>query len=302
MARRLDIALVQWELRAVPDFAAFAKQAIELLDVAAGADLVVFPENLTFSLLTTHPGWEAAELSTVTRLADYTLEYENLFSAEARTRGQHILAGSHLIEEDGHYLNSGYLFGPGGEILRHAKTHVCSTEAQCMTSEGDELEVWDVREAKVGVMICSEAEIPECATTLARLGAEILLCPSYTFSEHGFWRIRHCAQSRAIENQVYVAQCCTSGTPGGPLPHGWARSAIISPCEPDWPANGLLAEAPLGEQTVIRGTVDLERLEQARAGDVAPTFRDRRRRAEVYRRWQAQLNLSTTSVPKCDGR
>ena len=125
--------------------------------------------------------------------------------------------------------------------------------------------------------MCYEAEIPECAASLAEQGAEIILCPSLTFTEEGFWRVRHCAQARAIENQVYVVHCGGSATlpPDGPLPSPWGRSSILSPCDTPWDApNGVVAESPAPNiETVVRGVVDLDRLHENRENGAAPTFR-----------------------------
>ncbi len=69
--------------------------------------------------------------------------------------------------------------------------------------------------AKVGFNICYEAEIPECAATLAEQGAELILTPSATFTEQGFWRVRHCCHARCIENQIYLVHCCWAETRAG---------------------------------------------------------------------------------------
>ena len=87
--------------------------------------------------------------------------------------------------------------------------------------------------ATVGITICYEVEIPEVASSLAYQGAEILLCPSYTLGEEGFWRVRHCAAARAIEDQVYVVQSGTSADRlSETIPGTWARSSISRPATP----------------------------------------------------------------------
>ncbi|MGE6377015.1 nitrilase-related carbon-nitrogen hydrolase [Peribacillus muralis] len=62
---------------------------------------------------------------------------------------------------------------------------------------------------KIGLTVGYEAEIPEGSRILTWRGADIIFCPSYTFTEAGFWRVRHCAHARAIENQVYIVHCPT---------------------------------------------------------------------------------------------
>src|SRR5262249_52670653 len=219
----------------------------------------------------------------------FTEEYRALFAAEARARGQTILAGSHLVRQGGQTLNVAHLFEPGGIVRAHAKTHIFPAESAWKSGEGERLEPFDLRSARAGVAICYEAEIPECASSYAEQGVEVVLCPSFTLTEHGFWRVRHCAQARAIENQIYVVHCSAVGAPGAPLPGAWGQSSILSPCDTPWPVNGVLAEAQANREEVIRAELDLGLLHENREAGAAPTFRDRRRRARLYREWPSHL-------------
>ena len=299
MPRTVSIAACQFVVRPVGSFDEFAAHARGLLDKAAGADLVLFPELFTIELFTTFPDWMDRPVSELTRIhrygnTCYTEDYRRLFESEARERGQHIVAGSHLEKKGGRYLNVAYLYGPDGLVHTHDKTHIFPAEAEWSTEEGDTIEMVELPFAKVGFNVCYEAEIPECAASLAEQGAEIILCPSLTFTEEGFWRVRHCAQARAIENQVYVVHCGGSAVlpPGGPLPSPWGRSSILSPCDAPWDApNGVVAESPEPNiETVVQGVVDLDRLHENRENGAAPTFRDRRRRADLYGEWPGHFN------------
>jgi predicted amidohydrolase len=176
-------------------------------------------------------------------------------------------------------------------VHTHVKTHIFPAESTWSTSEGDALEVIDLPFGKVAFNICYEAEIPECASTAVEQGAEIILCPSFTFTEFGFWRVRHCAQARAIENQVYFVHCCTGGRPGAPLPNGWAQSSILSPCDSPWTPAGIVSQATVNEEMVVRGEIDVDKLYENREHGVAPTYRDRRRRADLYASWPSHLSV-----------
>lgn len=291
MARNVSIAACQFVLRPVASFDAFAAQVTRLLDQAKNADLVLFPELFTVALFTTFPDWQNLPVSELPRIDRYTGEYRSFFEAEAKSRKQYIVAGSHLEKRGGRYLNVSYLYGPSGLVHAHEKTHIFPAESAWQTEEGDRMEAVDLPFARVGFNVCYEAEIPECAATLAEQGAEIILCPSFTFSEMGFWRVRHCAQARCVENQVYFVHCCTGGElPPGPLPNGWARSSILSPCDSPWenPA-GIVAEAERGKEVVVHGVVDIDKIHANRETGVAPTHRDRRRRAHLYREWPSHL-------------
>jgi predicted amidohydrolase len=285
MARTVNIAACNFAVRPVSSFDEFAAHVRQLLDGASGADLVLFPELFTVELFTTFPEWKELATSDLIRIDQYTGDYRSLFESEAKERSQFIVAGSHLMKENGRYLNIGHLYEPDGTLHTHEKTHIFPAEADWQTEEGDEMRVIDLPFAKVGFNICYEAEIPECSAALTEQGVEIILCPSFTFLEYGFWRVRHCAQARCIENQVYFVHCCTGGQPGAPLPNGWARSSILSPCDVLWTADGIVAQAEPNAEVVVRGEVDIDKLYENRETGAAPTYRDRRRRAGLYASW-----------------
>jgi predicted amidohydrolase len=267
-------------------FVDFRRRVQGFLDqVPAESHYVIFPELFTVGLLTTYPNAERLSAAALTRIDEFTAEYHDLFRQAARGRGQFIVAGSHLERHGERYFNVAHVFTPDGKDLTHKKTHIFPAEAQWHTAEGDDLEVWQLGPAKVGVSVCYEAEIPEVSRILALKGAEIILCPSYTFTEFGFWRVRHCAQARCVENQIYFAHCCTIGHPGAPLPDGFGRSSILSPCDVAWTPNGIVAEAETNRPMVVTGTVEIEALYENRKKGAAPTFHDRSRRADVYRKY-----------------
>jgi predicted amidohydrolase len=174
------------------------------------------------------------------------------------------------------------LFTPDGRELMHAKTHIFPAESEWKTAEGDELEVWDLGPARTGVAICYETEIPEVIRILAYRGAEVILCPSFTLSEAGFWRVRHCAQARCIENQIYFVHCCAIGDAGAPLPSAYGRSSILSPCDRGWNPSGIVVEAEANQPMVISARLDLDALHDNRETGAATTFHDRTRRAAMY--------------------
>ncbi|UGS38299.1 carbon-nitrogen hydrolase family protein [Capillimicrobium parvum] len=294
MARHISIAAANFAVRPVSSFDEFGAHCETLLNQAKGADLVLFPELLTVELFSTYSDWKSAPISELTRIDEFTQEYLDFFTEQARTRDQFIVGGSHLLKDGDRYVNVGHLFEPSGTVHTHVKTHIFPAEAGWSTEEGTTVEAIELPFAKVAFNICYEAEIPECAATAAEQGAEIILCPSFTFTEFGFWRVRHCAQARAIENQVYFVHCCTGGRPGAPLPNGWAQSSILTPCDMPWTPDGIVAQATPNEEMVVHGTVDIDRLYENRDNGAAPTFRDRRRRADLYASWPSH----TTAVPR----
>jgi predicted amidohydrolase len=295
MSREVRIAACQFRVERLRDFSDFEKRVTILLDkVPSNTDYTVFPELFTVGLLTLEPEYDALPVAELIRIDKHTAQYRRLFQREAKDRRLNIIAGSHLERHGDQYLNVAHIFTADGRELTHAKTHIFPAEANWSTSEGDDLRVIeDVGPAKIAIETCYEAEIPELSRIHALMGAELVICPSFTFTEYGFWRVRHCAQARCIENQIYFTHCCTAGEPGAPLPNGFARSSILTPCDSPWSPNGVVAEAETNQHTVVTGTVDLDALHKNRQDGVAPTFRDRTRRADVYRKYEPYATMVT---------
>lgn len=285
--RKVKITACQFRVEKVPSFEAFQNKVEELMDqVPTDSDYIIFPELFTVGLLASFPNSDQLTAADLIKINEYTPQYKELFSNIAKKRKQIIIAGSHLERRENKYFNIAYIFDKDGSYVEHKKTHIFPAEANWQTSEGDSLEVYSIGPAKIGLAVCYEAEIPEVSRILSVNGAEIIFCPSYTFTEAGFWRVRHCAQARAIENQVYFVHCPTVGEPGDPLPNGFGRSSILSPCDHAWTANGIVAESETNTHTLVTGTVDIDELYENRKTGAATTFVDRTRREDVYRKYK----------------
>lgn len=295
MAREVHIAACQFRVERLNSFSDFEKQVLTLLNkVPDKTDYAVFPELFTVGLLTLEQDYENLSVAELVRIEKYTEQYRHLFRREAIDRGLNIIAGSHLERRRNSYLNTAHIFTADGRELTHEKTHIFPAEANWSTGEGDELQVIEnVGPAKIAIETCYEAEIPELSRIHALMGAELIICPSFTFTEYGFWRVRYCAQARCIENQIYFTHCCTAGEPGGPLPNGYARSSILTPCDTPWNPNGIVAQAETNQHTVITGAVDLDVLHKNRQDGAAPTFRDRTRREEIYSKYPPYATMVT---------
>ena len=215
----------------------------QLLDQTDGADLVLFPSCSRSSCSRRSADWKETPTSELTRVDEYTQDYRALFESEAKERSQYIVAGSHLMKENGRFVNIGHLFEPDGTVHTHVKTHIFPAEAEWHTEEGDEMESIELPFAKVGFNICYEAEIPECSATLTEQGAEIILCPSFTFTEYGFWRVQALRRRRGHREPGVLRA----------LLHGWPTGRATSqrmgaeldpqPLRPPVEPDGIVAQA-----------------------------------------------------------
>ena len=75
------------------------------------------------------------------------------------------------------------------------------------------------------VAICFEAEIAQKYQIMAYDGAGVILYPSFTFSEAGFWHIVGVIPRRgASKIKLTFVHCCTIGNAETTLPPGYGRS------------------------------------------------------------------------------
>jgi predicted amidohydrolase len=271
----IKISAVQFSYKPIKLFKDFEENVENLVKKAEGSDITVFPEAFTLELQYLFPNYN------VGRIYELTEEYLDLFSRLSKVYNQVIIAGSHIVLENDKRYNTGYIFYPDGQVKKHRKSHLMPYENKMGLIQGDSIDLFDIEDVKIGLAICYEIEFPELVRTLTLQGAKIIICPSYTIDEYGFWRVRHCCQARAIENQIYVVHSCLVGTSAIPGLVGWGKSSILSPCEAPWNPNGVIAEAEVNEEMVITGVLDLTLLEKKRKRGVAPTLNDRR--PELYK-------------------
>lgn len=254
------LAAVSFPLTAPGDYAAWTLEAKKWLNEAhaQNAELVVFPEYMSLSLENDagFKSWFAGE-------------FQNLFQSEARRTGMIILAGTHNIG-----TNTAALFKPSGEIILQHKIHLIPSEPDIKA--GEELAVVNFSQGKLTTTICYDVEFPELTRAAVKAGINLLLCPSWTEKDDGFHRVRTCALARAIENQLFVVHAPLVGSlkPWGIDESAVGSAAILAPCDPAFPANGILAEGPWSQGAVVMADVDFELLKKVRLEGAVRTYRD----------------------------
>lgn len=280
----LNVTVVPYHLRSIKDFSDFAFQVEEYAVKASPhrPDLLLYPEFLTTQLMSFFPGEEPGKL--IRRLDNYTGDYLELFRGLAARYGCHIVGGTHVTGEAGAFYNTAFLFYPDGRVEAQRKIHLTPTEKRdWLLTAGNQLQVFTVNGIKVGILICYDIEFPETARALAGAGADLILCPSCTDDVHGLWRVRHTAQSRAVENQIFVTVTGTTGE----LPsvnymeENYGQGVILTPCDLGFPPGGVLAESPVNTDTLASGTLDFETLWRIRREGSVTLRQDMR--PEVYR-------------------
>lgn len=257
-----------------------------------GAKLVVFPEYLTGQLLSLASKMNNAEACEY--LHRFTDEYKSRFTKMSRETGLILLGGTHIHREnapagaEARYYNEAFLFFPDGRIEGCKKVHLTPEEQRAWPLlPGNEYKVHETTVGKIAVQVCYDIEFPEGARIVADMGAEIILCPSYTDAAAGYWRVRHCSQARAVENQLYVA---LSGLVGSmpdveQVDAGYCQAGIFAPCDKPFPDNGIIAVGSSNRNGVVCASADLDMLAYNRAhGGVAPFYNRRTALYDTYRK------------------
>lgn len=261
---------------------------------AEEARLIMFPEYLTGHLLSLASAMSNAQACEY--LHRFTDQYKSRFHKMSRESGMIILAGTHIHREGAPagnapaaYYNEAFLFFPDGRIEGYKKIHLTPEEQRAWPLlPGDRYQVLDTEIGKLAVQICYDIEFPESVRIVADLGAEIVLCPSYTDTAAGYWRVRHCSQARAIENQLYVV---LSGLVGqmpevAQVDAGYSQAGVFAPCDKPFPDNGIIAIGSANRNGVVCGSTDLRLLAQNRLeGGVAPFYN---RRAALYSAYRSE--------------
>lgn len=266
---KIRISAINFKISPVGSFDDFADHVIRLVDQVTieKPDFIIFPELFTIELM--HLFDDVKEISEkFIRLTCFTDDFLNLFKNLARENTCYIVGGSHLKAVEGKYLNTSHLFTPEGRIFEQSKCHLIPIE-KAWTTPGSSVSVFETDKAKISILICYDMEFPETARLAALQGAEILISPSATLDRSGFWRVRHCAQARCIEDQAYAVHCCLLG--GTSDIFFWGRSSILTPCDMGFPEKGIAKESKTNKEMVITAELDTELLHEIRAqGAVRP--------------------------------
>jgi len=174
------------------------------------------------------------------------------------------------------YYNTSLTFSPSGDLLAtHRKVHLFDIDIpgrikfkeSDVLSPGDHITVVDLPEyGRIGVAICYDIRFPELAMIAARRGCFALIYPGAFNLTTGPLHWRLLGQSRAVDNQVYVAMCSPARDMTASY-HAWGHSLIADPMAQ------VLAEAEENE-TIVSAELDNSTIEGARKGI---PLRDQRR-------------------------
>ncbi|TYR80509.1 hypothetical protein FZC66_09025 [Priestia megaterium] len=156
------------------------------------ADLIVLPEFFTTGIL--FSGKEQILKQAELIPGDYTCN--KLIEIASKHRCH--LIGSIIEIDNGSLYNTAVVIGPDGYIGKQRKIHLPNYEKQFF-AHGDELNVFNIKDTKVGVITCFDCWFPEASRILASKGAQII-CHSANIISASTYDI---VKVRAMENVVF---------------------------------------------------------------------------------------------------
>lgn len=198
----------------------------------------------------------------------------------AHRHGIHIIGGTYPVSVTHDVLVNRCLIAfSGAPSLFQDKIHMTRFEKEAWKISppcDPSLMIFELSGVSAAVAICYDIEFPKVAAAAAEAGVELLLVPSCTDNVHGYWRVRHCAQARAVENQCFVAMA--SVVEGDPrfseMDIHYGQAGIFAPCDGAFPERGVLAEGTLHREGVVWADLDLDLLHDIRRQGSVLNLRD----------------------------
>ena len=273
------LGIVQAQMRPTDGMAAFFDNAEFFIDAVSGykSDFCIFPEYLNAPLMA--PFNHLGPAASIRKLAEFTDEIREFFTRKAVEYNINIITGTMPLYEDGRLYNVAHLCRRDGTWDSQYKLHITPSEMNDWGMVGgDKLQVFDTDCGKVAILICYDVEFPELGRILADQGLQILFVPFCTDTSTGYYRVRHCAQARAIENECYVA---ISGSVGN-LPNvvnmdiQYAQSCVLCPSDFAFPNGAVVSEATTNTEMTLIVDVDLDDLKDLHSHGSVRNLKQRR--------------------------
>ena len=266
-ARRVRVCAAQYHMRAIGSFEELERSVEFFVDSADSyhCHFLLFPEYFTYQLLSFKKRLSMKEAAE--ELAGYTDRYVNMFKRIAQKYNIYIIGGSHPVSRDGKYYNTAHLFTPTGNVYTQDKLHITPVERNEGGIEpGTAIRVFRTPLARIAIQVCYDIEFPEVSRLLTLAGVEIIFVPCYTEEKKAYYRVRHCAQARAVENFIYVVMTGSVGnmqTPSGSFMN-YSQAAILTPSDFSFPEKGIEGEADPNMEAIVVSELALSSLSQQR--------------------------------------
>jgi predicted amidohydrolase len=265
----LKVAAANWEVRRLTLEVEFFHHIEEFVDaaVAQGVELLVLPEQIDLEMLSSRP--ELTGRGQAEWLASFQTDVREEAAHLAAQHDIAIVCGSTFVLEGSTILNRSWMVLPDGSAAAQDKLVMTQFELDdwgVASGEG----LVRMPDPRFGISVCYDCEFPAGVLVQAEAGVLALCVPTFTETWHGFHRVRHCCQARAVENQIFVLQASLFGSLGQePVPEAHGSAAILAPCVAPFPPDGVLDETERDREGLAVADLDFEALLTSRTqGDV----------------------------------
>lgn len=261
---KVRVAAAQYPIDAIGSWSAFETKLAHWISEAAGqgAQLLVFPEYgaMEIARIADQDVWSDLQKS-IDFVGGLRGRIDALHAELARRHGVYVLAAS-LPERmsNGQAVNVSRLVSPSGRIGEQQKVIMTRFERESWGIRGgNDICVFDTELGMIGVAICYDCEFPLISRAMCEAGAAIVLAPSCTETEAGFYRVRVAARARALENQCYVVQSPTVGEAlwSPAVDKNVGAAGVYGPPDLGFPANGVVAQGLMNEPQWLFSELDL---------------------------------------------
>lgn len=277
---QVRLGSVQWQMRAFESVEEVLRQVEYFVDALSDykSDFALFPEFFNAPLMGLTD--QVDQNKAIRFLAGFTEQFRDSMSDMAVSYNINIITGSMPLLEDGKVYNVSYLCHRDGRVDEQRKIHITPHERRDWVIEGgDSMPVFQTDAGRIAIMVCYDIEFPELGRLAADHDVDIIFVPFWTDTKNGYLRVRHCAQSRAIENECYVA---ITGSVGN-LPQvenldvQYAQSSVFSPSDFSFPHDAVMAETTPNTEMIFFADLDLDKLKLIRNEGSVTNLKHRRR-------------------------
>lgn len=183
-----------------------------------------------------------------------------------------VIAGVAKKTEEGVYNAIVVIDRKGNIVHQYFKSHLITAEPMLEHKyllSGNELDIVEIENVKIGLMTCYEIRFPEIARTLSLKGADIIIIPAaWPLVRLTHWQSLIIA--RAIENQIFIAGVNRIGNDTG-LPFA-GTSMLIGPY------GNIISSGTQIHETIIEAEISLDEISLVR--NQIKVYQDRR--PELY--------------------
>ena len=278
-ARQARVCASQYLMRPLSSWQQFEESVTFFAEAALEyhSHFLVLPEYFTAVLFGLAP--RGLDIKQSFRwVSEQHSQYVAFFKRLAKEYDLYVVAGTIPVVRDGALFNVAHLFTPSGASYEQDKLHITPTERDLWGMRpGEKLRVFETPYARIAIQVCYDIEFPELTRLLTFMGVEVVFVPFSTDERKAYNRVRYCAQARAIENGIYVVMAGNAGNlPKRSYLLNYARSAILTPSDFNFPDAAVAAEADPNVETVVVADLDFVALAQHRQDGSVRPLHDRR--------------------------